>query len=93
MYQSPPTRLPAEAGRYLTTARSPGQVERLVVQRQDGPLQLQRDMALLRKLRLEDGPAGSGLAPPSARGADPSASPRPWPEEAAVSDVSMVHQR
>ena len=47
MYQSPPTRLARDAGQVPHHGAQAGQVERLVVQRQDGALQLQRHLALL----------------------------------------------
>ena len=60
MYQSPPTRLSLRGGQVPDHRPQPRQVERLVVQRQDRALQLQRDLPLLGQLglsRASRGPA------------------------------------
>ncbi len=60
MYQSPPTLPPDSAWQVPHDHAEAGQLERLVVQWQDGALQLQRDVPLLRKLRGKHGTSGIG---------------------------------
>ena len=55
MYQSPPTRLSCGGGQVADHRPQSGQVERLVVQREDGVLELDRHVPLLGQLGGEPG--------------------------------------